>query len=477
MFWKPGSPIIARMLRIFLIGCGVMFLLVSTTSLTFDYFARIAEARTLIEQSINRSRASMARALWNFDTGQLQAAVNSMPQMSGVLLAEIYDDRNQVVASASRPEFLENDIDEIISVPLFDPAQAGLIGAIRVHLSNAPIRAEFLSSTIVVVLTQFLIFSALAGLLFYLLHREVTSPLLALMTEIERLKRERSEDMISMPRAPHHHDEIDDLIDTINSFYAEIISERNARQTAETQSRNLSGELARMGRIATVQSLTTTIAHELNQPLGAILSNAEAATMSMLNELPAHDPLREVIADIADEARRAGNIIRNMRRLTEKRDIVTSELSLNEVITQVAELVRLDTRWEAVRIEVQPAASDPRVMGNAVQLQQVIINLIANARDALLQANSSNGLITIAMQPSQDSRHVTIQVWDNGPGVPEDKLCYILKPYFTTKEGGTGMGLWISQMLIEQHGGKLEFNNLPAGGVCFSFTLPTLLAA
>lgn len=477
MFWKPGSPIIARMLRIFLIGCGVMFLLVSTTSLTFDYFARLTEARTLIEQSVNRSRAPMARALWNFDTEQLQTAVNSMPQMPGVLLAEIYDDRNQVVARADKPEFQQSDIDELISVPLFDPAQAGVIGSIRVHVSLTPIRAEFLRSTLVVVLTQFLIFSALAGLLFYLLHREVTSPLLDLMAEIERLKRDRSEDMIALPRAAHRRDEIDDLIDTINSFYAEIISERKARQSAETQSRNLSGELARMGRIATVQSLTTTIAHELNQPLGAILSNAEAATMSMLDHLPEGDPLREVITDITEEARRAGNIIRNMRRLTEKRDVVTSELSVNEVVTQVAELVRLDTRWEAVRIEVEPASSDLCVMGNAVQLQQVIINLIANARDSLLEANSPDGLVTIRITPSDDRSHVTIQVCDNGPGVPEDKLCYILKPYFTTKEGGTGMGLWISQMLIEQHGGKLEFNNLPAGGVCFSFTLPALMAA
>ncbi len=475
MFWKPDSPIIARMLRIFLIGCGVMFLLVSISSLTFDYFARLTEAKAFIEQSMNRSRAPMARALWNFDIDQLKIAVSSMPEMPGVLLAEIYDDHNLVVASASKPEFTGTGIDEVISIPLFDPAQAGVIGSIRVHLSYAPIRADFLGSTITVVLRQFLIFSALAGLLFFLLHRDVTSPLLALMAEIERLKREKSESMISMPRAPHHRDEIDDLIDTINNFYAEIISERKARQSAELQSCNLSGELARMGRIATVQSLTTTIAHELNQPLGAILSNAEAANMAMLDDRPADDPLREVITDIVEEARRAGNIIRNMRRLTEKRDIVTSELSLNDVVTQVAELVRLDTRWEAVRIEVDPAASDPQIMGNAVQLQQVIINLIANARDSLLQADIADGLVTIAIEPSADSRYVTIRVCDNGPGVPEDKLCDILKPYFTTKEGGTGMGLWISQMLIEQHGGKLEFNNLPGGGVCFSFTLPTVV--
>ncbi|MES3007969.1 MAG: ATP-binding protein [Pseudomonadota bacterium] len=476
MLWKPDSPIIARVLRIFLIGCGVTFLLVSTSSLSFNYFARISEERALIEQSMNRSQDSMARALWNFDTDQLQSAVNSMPQIQGVLLAEIQDARSQIIVSASKPGFAEADIEDVLSLPLLDPTQTDAIGSIQVHISTAPIRAQIMNGTIVAVFAQFLIFAALAGLLFYLLHRDVTSPLLMLMTEIERLKAEKSEQMVALQRGPHSRDEIDDLIDTINSFYAEILRERNARQSAELQSRNLSGELARMGRIATVQSLTTTIAHELNQPLGAILSNAEAIAMSMLDGRPADDPLREVITDIVDEARRAGNIIRNMRRLTEKRDITSSELALNEVVTQVTSLVRLDTRWEAVRIEVQPAASEPHVMGNAVQLQQVIINLIANARDALLHANRVDGLITISIQQN-DSRHATVQVCDDGPGVPADKLCDILKPYFTTKQGGTGMGLWISQMLIEQHGGKLEFNNLATGGACFSFTLPTVTSA
>jgi len=289
--------------------------------------------------------------------------------------------------------------------------------------------------------------------------------------QVNTLNPQQPQRSLQLSRAPHEADEIDQLISAINRFHHEIGAERHARHQVELQTRNLSNELARMGRVATVQSLATTIAHELNQPLGAILSNAEAIELSMLDSMAADAPLREVLADIVGEARRAGKIIRNMRDLTEKRDIETTVLTLNPLVQQVAELVQMDARWDSIHIELQLAEMLPPVLANAVQLQQVIINLVANARDAIRNSAAGQGVITITTQ-QLDERWLRVEVFDDGPGIAPDKIASILKPFFTTKEGGTGMGLWISQMLVEQLGGKLEFANIPDRGARFSFTLP-----
>ena len=467
---KPASPLIARMLRNFLRGCAATFVLVTLVTLIVDYQERFSLAQKRLENIIEFARAPIAHALWNFDLPQLQTEIASLVLEDVIYKVEVYDERHQRLASADKLGAAV-PIEAVLESPIVDIASQKNIGTMRLHISNAPIRKQFWLGARWSVVGEFIEIAVLAALLFYLLHRNIIRHLLTVVEQINTLNPQQPQRSLLLPRAPHEADEIDQLIDAINRFHREIVAERNARHQVELQTRNLSNELARMGRVATVQSLATTIAHELNQPLGAILSNAEAIELSMPESLAADAPLREVLADIVGEARRAGKIIRNMRDLTEKRDIETSVLELNPLVQQVAELVQMDARWDSIHIDYQLAESLPPVLGNAVQLQQVIINLVANARDAIRHAPAGEGLITITTQ-QLDERWVGVVVCDNGPGIAPDKIGSILKPFFTTKEGGTGMGLWISQMLVEQHGGKLEFANKPGGGARFSFTLP-----
>jgi signal transduction histidine kinase len=146
-------------------------------------------------------------------------------------------------------------------------------------------------------------------------------------------------------------------------------------------------------------------------------------------------------------------------------------LSLNPLVQQVADLARMDARTSPVQVHLQLLDNLPLVQGSAVQLQQVILNLIANARDAIAHAGVDEGHIVIVTR-QEDPMWLRVAVIDNGPGVQPALMEHVFSAFFTTKEGGTGMGLWISQMIVEQHGGELRVENLPAGGACFSFSLP-----
>jgi len=465
----PASPLISRILRDFLFGCLIIFVIVTTVSLVFEYNARIGMIKSAIDQSLTYSKLPVARSLWNYDIAQVQANLEALTQIEGIYKAETYDERNQLVATAAKMG-RRMRTDTVVSAVLTDESTKPL-GTLRLYVSYTPVREHFWRGTSVRLLGEFAEIAVVAALLFILLHRNVIGYLITIARSVGQLELQNGFQPIELERGPHAADELDEVAQAINKFQRQIIEERTARVNLELKSRDLSAELTRMGRVATVQSLTSTIAHELNQPLGAILSNAEAIELAMLDKLPADDPLREVLADIASEARRAGNIIRNLRNLIEKRDMHLTILSLNTIVQEIIELVRFDVRWGAIRIDLQLMDPLPAIAGSTVQLQQVILNLVANARDAIHQAHIADGVITIRTQ-LDDARCVRLSVLDNGPGIPADKMNNIIQPFFTTKEGGTGMGLWIAQMIVEQHGGKLAIGNHPGGGAVFSFSLP-----
>lgn len=464
------SPLVSRVLRDFLLSCLLIFLLVTVVTLALDYNVRVNRWQAHVEEVLLYSQEPLARALWNFDKAQLQSNLEALVRVEEIQKAEVYDDRGQLFASAAKLGG-QQAIEATLSRPIVASQKAQPIGSLRLYIANHMARERFWRSAYQGILAEFAEIVTVGAVLLFLLHRNVTQYLIKIARSVAKLELQKGLQPIDLERGGHEFDELDEVVNAINNFQREIISERSTLEELELKSRNLSAEVARMGRVATVQSLTSTIAHELNQPLGAILSNAETIELAMLDKLAADDPLREVLADIAAEARRAGDIIRNLRKLIEKRDANLTVLSLNAVVNEVVDLARLDARWEAIRIETDLADPLPDIVGSDVQLQQVILNLVVNARDAIRQSQVAHGVITIRTR-IDDVRWVRLSVIDNGPGVPPEKISEILQPFFTTKEGGTGMGLWIAQMIIEQHGGKLEVTNLSGGGACFSFALP-----
>jgi C4-dicarboxylate-specific signal transduction histidine kinase len=230
-------------------------------------------------------------------------------------------------------------------------------------------------------------------------------------------------------------------------------------------------ELAHLSRVTMLGELSGSIAHELNQPLTAILSNAQAAQRFLAQGNVDLEELRDILADIVEEDKRAGEIIRGLRLMLKKSDAQRQALDLNDMVQEVLTLVRSDLLNQRVsaHTELMPALS--AVKGNRVQLQQVLLNLVLNACDAMRGIPATDRHLFIRTETS-GGEAVTLSVGDWGEGIPSDKLELVFQPFFTTKPDGLGMGLAVCRSIITAHGGRLWAANSPEGGAIFSFTLP-----
>lgn len=243
------------------------------------------------------------------------------------------------------------------------------------------------------------------------------------------------------------------------------------RKLMEVQLQQKLAELAHVNRLFTMGQLTSTLAHELNQPLGAILRNAEAAELFLQEPLPDFDELRAIMVDIRRDNQRAGKVIDRMRAMIIKPQAAKKTcFDLGQLTDEVITLVQPDANKRHVRLDVQIAPDIPPVHGDRIQLQQVIINLLLNAFEALDQCPPENRGVTISAR--QIGAKVEIAVHDNGNGIAEETIEHLFDPFYTTKPNGLGMGLAISRSIIEGHGGKLHAANHRTGGATFTLALP-----
>jgi PAS domain S-box-containing protein len=243
------------------------------------------------------------------------------------------------------------------------------------------------------------------------------------------------------------------------------------RKLAEQETRLLRQEVANVGRVSMMGQLALALAHEINQPLGAILRNAEAAELFMQDKSPDLDEIRAIVTDIREDDQRAGAVIDRMRALLKRHDLDAKPLNVGELVGDAAALVRPDAAARRVKLELDVPVDLPPVRGDRVHLQQVLLNVIINGMDALNGA--SRGVRCVRVAALLDgARTIEIAVSDTGNGIPADKLVHIFDPFFTTKPNGMGMGLPISRTIIEAHGGRFWAENNDSGGATFHFTLP-----
>ena len=208
----------------------------------------------------------------------------------------------------------------------------------------------------------------------------------------------------------------------------------------------------------------------MNQPLGAILRNAEAAELFLQASPPDVQELRAILADIRRDDQRAGEVIDRMRALLKRQESHWSELDLNAVTEEVAGLLRFDAEARRVKLTLELSRAVPGVRGDRVQLQQVLLNLILNAMDAMNGCEAGRRYVAVRVRPREDA--VEVAVSDSGHGILTDNVKRLFEPFFTTRPSGMGMGLAISRTIIEAHGGRLWAENNPEGGATFYFTLP-----
>jgi signal transduction histidine kinase len=251
---------------------------------------------------------------------------------------------------------------------------------------------------------------------------------------------------------------------------AGLLYERRRRQFAEVEVRHRIAELAHVNRYSLAGELTTSIAHELNQPLGSILVNTETAALML--DSPAIDvkELKEILTDIRRDDQRAGEVIRRLRSLLKRAPFEAKVIDLNAMVGETLDLVAALAHAREVVLDSMLAGAPLPVKADNIQLQQVLINLVVNAIDAMGQQEKSQRKITVRTARNGDSAE--IEIADSGPGIAVEKLNEIFEPFYTTKSNGMGMGLSIARTIIEAHDGQIAAENHAGRGAVFRIVLP-----
>ncbi len=250
-----------------------------------------------------------------------------------------------------------------------------------------------------------------------------------------------------------------------------LVIEHRRRRKAEVQARQRVSELAHMNRHATVGELSTSLSHELSQPLGAILANSEAAEMMFNSPAPDMAGIKAIMADIKRDNQRAIEVIRHLRSLLKKAPAEIRNLDLNDLVREVFDFLAVQAGARNVALRSVLAPQMLQVTGDRIQLQQVILNLIVNGMDAMAGAPEGQRKI-IGRTACLDDDFAEISISDFGPGISPDDLEKVFDPFFSTKADGMGMGLSIARTIIEAHKGRILAENQAAGGAVFRLVLP-----
>jgi C4-dicarboxylate-specific signal transduction histidine kinase len=282
-----------------------------------------------------------------------------------------------------------------------------------------------------------------------------TSELKQAKSEIKRLSDELERRVI---------DRTQQLTDANEEMRKEMIE----RQRAEEALLETQAELARVTRAVDLGELIATIAHEVNQPLTAVVTNGNFCLRRLESSAPNLDEFRAAVTEIVNDGARTSAVISRIRGLLMKGAFRRRELDINRVIQDVSILLRNELTRNRVSLRTDLEADLPRVPGDPVQLQQVFINLIVNATEAMHSTDTTRELL---IRSAKNADGVLVQVQDSGPGIKPELAARIFEPFFTTKAEGIGMGLSISRSIIESHGGHLSIVPVSRGAI-LQFTLP-----
>ncbi len=252
----------------------------------------------------------------------------------------------------------------------------------------------------------------------------------------------------------------------------ELEREAAERKRAEASARERQAELAHVHRLNTMGEMASGLAHELNQPLAAVVNYAKGAVRRLKKGSVEPGELLAALEQAALQAERAAAIVRRVRAFIRKEAPRHAALDCNKIVRETAGLMAADAERAGARLVLDLAKPPPRVRADAVQLEQVIVNLVRNAIEAMAESDSPVRDITVRTLPAAVGGAVEITVEDTGPGLPADARERLFDPFFTTKADGLGLGLSISQSIVEAHGGRLTATARPGGGMVFRFALP-----
>jgi signal transduction histidine kinase len=244
-----------------------------------------------------------------------------------------------------------------------------------------------------------------------------------------------------------------------------------ARKIAQAEADFQRKELTHMMRVAALGELSGGIAHELSQPLAAILANAQAAQVLLADKNRDKESIAEILEEIVQEDSRAGQVIQRLRKLLRKGEHQTALVSLNDLISSTLGLLRSELVNRNIKVETDLKTDLPPIMGDSVQLQQVLLNLMMNAMEAMASTPPSERTLGIGTRTTGEG-YAEVSITDRGPGMSPDELKRLFEPFFTTKERGLGLGLSICSTIIRSHRGRLNLSNSSGGGVTAIVSVP-----
>lgn len=297
---------------------------------------------------------------------------------------------------------------------------------------------------------------------------------------LERLSRGESVDHLETKRVSKEGMRIDVSL-TISPIKNErgmvigastIARDITARKKSEVEELQHRTELAHLSRVTMLGELSGSLAHELNQPLTAILSNAQAAQRFLAHDDVDLNEVRDILSDIVNQDKRAGEVIHRLRLLFKKSTVEHQPLDLNDVVREVLKLVRNDLLNQRVAGLMELTPDLPAIVGDRVQLQQVVLNLVMNGCDAIATRHADDRKLIIRTELN-NGEGICVSVADQGVGLAPDNLEKVFEPFFSTKPHGMGLGLSVCRTIIKAHGGKLWATNNAKRGATFYFTIPT----
>jgi C4-dicarboxylate-specific signal transduction histidine kinase len=339
------------------------------------------------------------------------------------------------------------------------------LGVLSIEATLDEVYRRLFDTAIVILVSQGAKTFVVSFFILVIVHRLITRHLAATAKLLSGYDLRRSPPPLRLERRPPQQpDELDQLVGAFNAMCASL-------QTAEGELRDREQQLAHANRVATMGQLSASIAHEVSQPITAAVTNADAALRWLGAQPPNLEEVRQSLGRIVQEGHRAGDVVRGIRDLIRKAPPRKEDLAINEAILEVIALTRSEFVKAGVSVQTQLAEGLPLIQGDRIQLQQVILNLIINAVEAM--SSTGEGLRELRISTGKaDSGGVRITVRDSGPGLAPASLERLFEPFYTTKPGGLGMGLPICRSIIEAHGGRLWATaNVPQGAI-FQFTVP-----
>ena len=254
-------------------------------------------------------------------------------------------------------------------------------------------------------------------------------------------------------------------------FVLASVIDITARKHAELEHQLQNMELARVGRVAVMGELAASLAHEVNNPIGAMVANASSGQRLIAAGKIETKELDDLLADIVADGRRAGEIVQSIRNMVRKGKAHLSLIQINDTIDDLLRIVRADALGRQVTVAAEVDSDGCRVIGDRVQLLQVLVNLTINAFEAMSAMRPDVRRVVIHAGRNENGE-IVVSVRDTGPGFPRGIVEQLFEPFFSTKAEGTGMGLAIARSIVEAHGGTLSGENCDGGGACFTVRLP-----